>query len=227
MKIFINEKTITIIGLQAPEKQADYDVTIASDAEIISKHLRGNVLINGAAAKHVQRLLKLLEIKKLKKLNSITLVTKDPEFLKEFLKDEFKIVKASGGVVIKDDKILMIYRMGKWDLPKGKLKKGEDSAKGGKREVEEECNVKVAIKEKLCSTWHTYIRKDRKILKKTDWYTMDCLNDTNMSPQLEENIEEVRWMTKEEAEIALANSYKSIEMVFEELYTEKAPRYNN
>lgn len=221
MKIFINDKTIHIVGLQAPETQGEFDVTITSDAEIISKDLKGNVLINGAAARHVQRLLKLLEIKKLKNLVSITLAANNPEFLKEFLKDEFKIIKASGGVVCKDDKVLMIYRMGKWDLPKGKLKKGEDSEKGGKREVEEECNVKVAITQKLCSTWHTYMRKDRKILKKTDWYLMSCLNDSNMSPQLEENIEEVRWMAKEEIEIALLNSYKSIEMVFEQLYHDR------
>ena len=218
VKIFINEKTVQIVGLEASADKSNYDVCIESDDEIISKSLIGNVLIVDAKAKHIQRLLKLLEIKKLKKLNSITLSAKNAPFLQEYFKDEFKIVKAAGGVVCKDDKVLMIYRLGKWDLPKGKLKKGEGSLDGGKREVEEECSVAVAVKSKIGATWHTYIRKDRKILKKTDWYSMDCLNDTNMQPQLEENIEEVRWMTKEEVLIALTNSYKSIEHVFEQVY---------
>ena len=218
VKIFINEKTVEIVGLEASVDKSKYDVCIASEEEIISKVLIGNVLIVEANAKHIQRLLKLLEIKKLKKLLSITLSAKNAEFLQEYFKDEFKIIKASGGVVMKEDKILMIYRLGKWDLPKGKLKKGEDSIKGAKREVEEECSVNILVKDKICSTWHTYIRKDRKILKKTDWYNMDCISDANMRPQIEENIEEVRWMTKEEVMIALNNSYKSIERVFEKFY---------
>ncbi|TAH26304.1 MAG: NUDIX domain-containing protein [Cytophagales bacterium] len=218
MKIFINEKTIKIVDQQTIHNTLDYKVVFSGTEELISKNLKGDVLIKNASPIHIQRLIKLLEIKKLKKLISITLATDKPEFLKDFFKDEFKIIKASGGLVVKEDKFLMIYRLGKWDLPKGKLKKKEDPLKGGKREVEEECGVIVEILEKICSTWHTYIRKDKKILKKTDWYLMSSINDAQMAPQFEENIEEVRWMTKEEVELALANSYKSIEMVFEEYH---------
>jgi hypothetical protein len=38
----------------------------------------------------------------------------------------FKITKAAGGAVIsKKDEVLMIFRHGRWDLPKGKKNKGE------------------------------------------------------------------------------------------------------
>jgi ADP-ribose pyrophosphatase YjhB (NUDIX family) len=162
--------------------------------------------------------LRIIEFKKLKKLKAISFAVSDYETVVDFIKDQFKIIKASGGIVKKGDKVLMIFRLKKWDLPKGKLKKDEDSLKGAKREVEEECNIKVDVREKLCSTWHTYIRKDRRILKKTNWYIMNCADDSNMRPQLEEFIEEVKWMKKEDVQKALKNSYLSIEEVFSEFY---------
>ena len=54
----------------------------------------------------------------------------------------------------------------------------------------------------------------KKILKKTSWYEMSCLDDSNMKPQLKEFIDEVRWMDKKEVKKALKNSYRSIEEVF-------------
>ena len=81
MKIFINEKTVEIVGLEASVDKSKYDVCIASEEEIISKVLIGNVLIVEANAKHIQRLLKLLEIKKLKKqptVNELSPVFSDP-----------------------------------------------------------------------------------------------------------------------------------------------------
>ncbi len=40
------------------------------------------------------------------------------------------------------DEILMIFRRGKWDLPKGKLDKGESLEACALREVEEETGLK-------------------------------------------------------------------------------------
>ncbi|MEJ7664715.1 MAG: NUDIX domain-containing protein [Hymenobacter sp.] len=67
---------------------------------------------------------------------------------------------------MKDGQVLLIYRLGKWDLPKGKLKSDEDVPAGAMREVEEECNIKVELGEKLPSTWHSYAYKGNKMLKK-------------------------------------------------------------
>jgi 8-oxo-(d)GTP phosphatase len=218
MKLFINDKPVKVKKLDGQINPKDFNIILNGSDEILSKKMVGNVLVKNASHSQLDRLFKLLEIKKLKKLNSITFDVFDQESTEDFIKDQFKIIRAAGGIVRKGDKILMIYRLKKWDLPKGKLKKNEDNKEGAKREVEEECNIKVVTKEKICSTWHSYIRMGKRILKKTDWFEMECLNDTNMKPQLKEDIEEVKWMDKKEARKMLANSYKSIEQVFKKYF---------
>jgi 8-oxo-dGTP pyrophosphatase MutT (NUDIX family) len=38
----------------------------------------------------------------------------------------YSLVEAAGGVVVNQQKeVLWMFRLGKWDLPKGKLEKGE------------------------------------------------------------------------------------------------------
>ena len=86
------------------------------------------------------------------------------------------------------------------------------------REVEEECNVRVKLGAKICTTWHTYTMNKNSMLKKTKWYNMDLVDDSHMKPSLEEDIEELCWMTEKEVYHALENSYKSIQFVFEEYY---------
>lgn len=221
MKLFLNDKPVWIVQLGEQLDGSNYDAVLDGKNEIISKNLVGNVIIMGASPSHIDRLLKLLEVKKLKKLKEITFAVPDKKFAVEFVKDQFKIVKAAGGIVVKEDKILMIFRLKKWDLPKGKLRKKEDSEKGAKREVEEECNIKVEVKEKICKTWHTYVRKGRRILKKTTWYLMENVNDSMMRPQIEEYIEDVRWMDKRDVKKASKNSYRSIEEVLDNFYKEK------
>ena len=221
MNLFINDKPVNIISKGVEIIRLNYNGVILHKDDIISKKLIGDVLIEDVNFTHIERLFKILEIKKLKKLNSLTLVVASKSNTVEFIKDQFKIVKAAGGIVTKDEKVLLIFRLSKWDLPKGKLKKKENVQTGGIREVEEECNVKVTAKDKLCSTWHTYIRKGKRVLKKTTWFTMDCVSDLEMQPQIEENIEEVRWVEKKDLKKCMKNSYKSIEKVFEVFYGTK------
>jgi 8-oxo-dGTP pyrophosphatase MutT (NUDIX family) len=128
------------------------------------------------------------------------------------------VVKAAGGLVRKKDKFLMIYRLKKWDLPKGKKEKGESSRQTGVREVEEECNVVVKVGRKVCTTWHTYTMNRRPMIKKTRWYVMDLIDDTRIRPDPGEDIEEARWMNRKEVYHALEHSYKSISYVFEQYY---------
>ena len=47
-------------------------------------------------------------------------------------------IKTAGGIVIRDDKILFIYKNGRWDLPKGKLEKGNSSRETAVIEISEE-----------------------------------------------------------------------------------------
>jgi 8-oxo-(d)GTP phosphatase len=214
MNLFISDKPVYIIPY-GHFLSEDYDMVIDGNSIITSKYLVGRVLVQQASILNIERFLRILEVKKLKTLTEITFVVDNPDVANQVIKDSFKIIKAGGGVVEKEDKVLMIYRLKKWDLPKGKLKKKENPREGAKREVEEECNIKVEVREKICTTWHSFSRKGKKYLKKINWYRMICVNDKNMQPQLEEDIQEVKWMEKKEAAKLLKKSYKSIGSVFD------------
>lgn len=218
MKLFINDKPIKVIQYVSALPVYEYNTVIGPTEEILSVNLIGKVLIKQATARQLERLIRIMELKRLKKLISITFAVDDYEFMVEFIKDQFKVVKASGGVVRKHEKVLLIFRLGRWDLPKGKLKKKEESIKCAKREVEEECSIKVDVKERICSTWHAYVRKGKRILKRTDWYEMNCVDDSNMQPQLAEFIEDVKWMGYKDVMRSVKNSYASIQEVIDEYF---------
>ena len=123
----------------------------------------------------------------------------------------FTIIKAGGGVVSNSKKeILFIYRMKKWDLPKGKLEKGESIKDCAVREVQEETKVNVKCGEKILSTWHTYTKNKKFILKKTTWFNMNSVDDSKMKPQKKKKIEKVEWMKKPSIDHILLNSYKTL-----------------
>ncbi|WP_035558641.1 NUDIX hydrolase [Hymenobacter sp. IS2118] len=213
MNIFINDIPLVIKKLSEKVYKHKFDLVLNPNDDFTSKDLVGDVLVRDAGPLFIDRLLRLMEVKKLKKLKSLTMLVKKKKHVILHFKDQFKIAKAGGGLVVKDDQVLMIYRLGKWDLPKGKLKSDEDTAVGALREVEEETNIKLELGEKLPSTWHSYAYKGNKMLKKTDWYLMKSLDDSLMKPQTEEYIEEVRWMSPQEALSKLEDSYASIALV--------------
>lgn len=222
MNVFINDVPLIIKKISDKVYKHKYDLVLSADDEFTSKDLVGDVLVRDATSGFLDRLLRLMEVKKLKKLKTLTMMARRKSSLILHLKDQFKIAKAAGGLVVKDGQVLMIYRLGKWDLPKGKLKSDEDVALGAMREVEEECNIKVELGEKLPSTWHSYAYKGNKMLKKTSWFVMKCLDDSVMRPQTEEYIEEVRWMSPQDALARLEESYASITLVVRHYLSEMA-----
>jgi 8-oxo-dGTP pyrophosphatase MutT (NUDIX family) len=122
------------------------------------------------------------------------------------------MIEAAGGLVFnKDGDILMIFRNGKWDLPKGKLEIGESVEECAIREVEEECSiVGLYITEKIIETYHTYSLKGEEILKRTYWYKMRTNFDGELSPQIEEGITKVSWIDKDQISEKIKNSYGNI-----------------
>jgi len=110
-------------------------------------------------------------------------------------KSIFKKIDASGGIVFNEDgAILAIFRKGFWDLPKGKIEKGESNKDAALREVKEECGVSyLSLIKKADVSYHVYREKGRKILKKSIWYFMYS-NDGSLTPQTEEDIEIVQWI---------------------------------
>ena len=122
------------------------------------------------------------------------------------------MIEASGGLVFnKDGDILMIFRNGKWDLPKGKLEIGESVEECAIREVEEECGIYgLDITEKLLETYHTYNLSGKEILKRTYWYKMNTDFNGELIPQIEEGITKVSWVSKDKISDKLTNSYGNI-----------------
>ncbi len=126
------------------------------------------------------------------------------------------LIKAAGGLVYnQENKLLMIFRNGKWDLPKGKLEEAEDIKNCAKREVEEECGVSgLKVVKQLSDTYHTYKLNDEEILKRTFWFEMKTNYVGELIPQKEEGIIKVEWVKKEEIAIKLQNSYGNIKELF-------------
>lgn len=228
MVLFINDIRVTIYKPDEKPASEQFNHTIdAQNEPITAAKLLHHVWIPNANEKHIEELLGLLNSKVPLNVLSLFITVKNYEAVKIFLRSKFKIVRAAGGLVRKKDKFLMIYRLKKWDLPKGKKERGENYKETAVREIEEECNVSVKLGKKLCTTWHTYTMNKKAMLKKTRWYVMDVVDDTKMAPSTEEDIEEVRWMNPKEVYHSLHNSYKSINYVFEQYYEmkgEKAPR---
>lgn len=209
MKLFIRNVFIHILPVSEIQAFAGYRPVLNADPEYLS----GKCLLEEAWAEDLHQILFWLEQDKLSHLDELVCLSENPESLKEFVKTEFRVVKAAGGLVRKGNLFLLIHRLGKWDLPKGKLEKGEKMKEAALREVEEECSIRVERGAKICNTWHSYNLDGKRILKKTAWYQMECRDDKKMKPQKEEGIDEIRWMKEEEAIEALENSYKSIREV--------------
>lgn len=217
MRIFVNDKPFDLISYKELNPSKTYE-TVYHQLDELPAHLpwKDDILFHEPSHDLIIRLLYKLRTQKLKDLDSITLVTKDKSALKKFVKSRFSIIKAAGGVVAKKDKILLIFRLGKWDFPKGKFEKGESPKQCAVREVEEECAVKVKAGKQICNTWHTYTQDRKSILKKTYWFEMDCVNDSQMTPQQEEGIEDIRWFYEGDAKNALINSYPSMRYLFKQ-----------
>jgi 8-oxo-(d)GTP phosphatase len=215
MKIFINDKPLEIVKPEELSSENNFEYVFNRLEEIPSpKEFHDDVLIKEPSFDLVIKILYMMRTRKLKHLDSVTLMAKDADALIKFIKSRFTIVKAAGGVVSKGDKVLFIFRLEKWDLPKGKFEKGETPAECAIREVEEECNIQVKLGVEIGKTWHTYTHNRKSILKKTYWYAMESINDDQLKPQKEEGIDDIKWMNHQEAKVALINSYPSMRYLY-------------
>jgi len=148
----------------------------------------------------------------------IEITNKNPLQEWNSFKKHFKIILAAGGVVFNNKKeLLVIHRIGKWDLPKGKLEKGEEISSCAIREVEEECGVgDLKIIKELTSTFHCYkTRKGIWVLKRTYWFEMKTSYSDKLIPQLEEGIDAVEWAASERVSEIKKNTYNSINEVMD------------
>jgi 8-oxo-dGTP pyrophosphatase MutT (NUDIX family) len=107
----------------------------------------------------------------------------------------FEVIEAAGGLVSNaSGDLLLIFRYGHWDLPKGKREAGETIENNAMREVEEECGIgKLTLLSRLDCTYHVYENDGVAYLKKTHWFTMRCDDDAPLVPQKSEDIQRAQW----------------------------------
>ncbi|WP_374461058.1 NUDIX hydrolase [Chryseobacterium taeanense] len=137
----------------------------------------------------------------------------------------FRIIEAAGGIVNNPQgDILFIKRLGKWDLPKGKMEKGESREESAVREIEEETGLRdVELLRFINTTYHIYVeRNGDKILKCTHWFEMNFNGEDTSKPQIEEGITEVAWKnTAQIEEEVFPSTFKNIKLIIREFWNTK------
>lgn len=209
MKVFVENRVI-FLSRKPPAKIS---------SEEISVHCFSKMQIQKA----------YLEFEKDDHIKRLTLwSSEDYKTLQEEFFSFFKVVKAAGGVVKSGgNELLVIFRNGKWDLPKGKIdsvkksspknssKRTETNAEAAIREVMEETGLtQVNITKKLLPTFHIYTHKDSRILKKTYWFGMAAGVNQPLIPQTDEGISIVQWIKAKEVNKILENSFPSLKTLF-------------
>lgn len=147
---------------------------------------------------------------------TMIVISDDPEAAIRKVFSNYEFVEAAGGLVKRKNKFLFIERHGLWDIPKGKMETGEKPEEAAVREIEEECGISgPTIKRLICMTFHTYVFRDKPVLKKNWWYALDYDGPKATVPQTEEAISKAVWLTKKEWETVRSNTYASISEVLD------------
>ncbi|HEY4800255.1 MAG TPA: NUDIX domain-containing protein [Bacteroidia bacterium] len=190
-KVFSGEKCILISGKEVQDMDKDTHSINFASAENLHKEY-----------KHFIRASKMKTL----------VVIGEEERVWNVFQSLFANIYAAGGIVKNEDEnLLMIYRNKHWDLPKGKMEKGESPDETALREVEEECGVKkLSIIKKISSTHHVYFLKGKECMKHTYWFEMKCKDSSKLVPQKEEGIEEAKWMSKDEVKKIYDKIYHSL-----------------
>jgi 8-oxo-dGTP diphosphatase len=103
------------------------------------------------------------------------------------------VVRAAGGIIVRDGSVLLVHRpkYDDWSFPKGKLEEGESWEEGAVREVEEETGLHCALGELVGSTSYPVLQGPKEVR----YYRMTC--DGEACAQNE--VDEVRWVPFAEA----------------------------
>lgn len=151
-----------------------------------------------------------------KKHHKIYLFHKNSEKLISTFKKKIKVVKAGGGIVKnRNDETLFIYRRNKWDLPKGKMDKGETIDQTALREVKEETGVKnLSIIGFKMNTYHIFKKEKIFRLKVTSWYNMLSNYEGKFIPETKEGISKVVWKNNKKIK-KIKNTFPNIKLLLE------------
>jgi len=139
-------------------------------------------------------------------------------------------LEAGGGILFRypdrdEPEILLIFRRGVWDLPKGKKEKHESVRECARREVAEEVGCPLPeVVDTIGTTYHEYMRGGKQFGKTTHWFAMKTGVDNEFEPDKKEGIERVKWMSLSAAKEMvdfnnLAEILEEFERWYDEIYT--------
>jgi 8-oxo-dGTP pyrophosphatase MutT (NUDIX family) len=107
-----------------------------------------------------------------------------------------KVVRAAGGVVVRDGEVVLVHRPAydDWTFPKGKAEEDETDEDCALREVHEEAGLRCRLGAELSPTEYT---DSRGRPKRVRWWRMDPVADDGFAPN--DEVDEVRWVSPAEA----------------------------
>jgi 8-oxo-dGTP pyrophosphatase MutT (NUDIX family) len=106
------------------------------------------------------------------------------------------VVRAAGGVLVRDGDVLLVHRpkYDDWTFPKGKAEADESDEDCALREVAEETGLRCRLGDELPSTEYV---DGRGRPKRVRWWRMDAVADDGFSPN--DEVDELRWVAPAEA----------------------------
>ncbi len=153
---------------------------------------------------------------------TVCMYNKDLEVLKYLFFKSYDLHVAGGGVVFNENQeVLLIFRNGKWDLPKGHQEEGETIEETALREVQEETGLThltlgkpIELQPQGNITYHTYFtKKGKRVMKESHWFEMQSTQSQDFVPQTEEDIERVIWAKTAQFPYYFKNTYGNIQDV--------------
>lgn len=197
VNIYINERPLVIAGENSTLSSAYSDATVF--------HTPDDALIT----RTIDQLDK-------NELSKAVFRHSNPVSLFDRVKDHFTVFEAAGGLISNPaGEVLLMFRRGKWDLPKGKLDEGETLEACALREVQEETGLhNISLDSKITETFHYYPWKNKKVLKHSHWYRMRFTGTELTIPQIEEDIIDIQWIRPENLGKYMQYSYQNIIDVF-------------
>ena len=113
--------------------------------------------------------------------------------------------------MVRGKKILFIKKNGRWEFPKGRLKKGANRKKTAVREISEETGIKkkhLNIIMPLIPTYHHNKISGSTVVKETSWFLIEYSGDPKrrLIPEKKEGITKCKWFTLDELVLMLKDS---------------------
>jgi len=207
-KIYINESPLILAD------SADLANETALERSLIHAQYRGK-------PKMLFNYIELLE--KNKHHEGIIILSDDVGQLWQDFKSLYNYIRAGGGLVINPlGKVLLIFRRGHWDLPKGKQDPGETLAQTALREVREETGLTdLRLVEKLANGYHCYLMSKMRTLKRTRWYLMQTQMPDQLVLQKEEGIQDAAWFDPRELPHLNMPMFNNVRDILIRYYQEK------